>query len=81
MTLLDRLPSLTDAEVTNLLANARRLSEGQDPARQAAATELLPALQTEAEARSLARTEALATARKARGAARKAHAAAIVQVA
>lgn len=81
MTLLDRLPDLTDAEVTNLLANARRLSEGADPARKAAAGELLPALESEAEARSLARSEALATARKARGAARKSTAAAVVQVA
>lgn len=67
MTLLDRLPGLSDAEVTNLLANARRLSEGDHAARKAAAGEILPALEAEAEARSTARSAALSAARKARG--------------
>lgn len=81
MTLIDRLPGLTDAEVNNLLANARRLSEGDHAARKAAASDLLPALESEAEARSLARSEALSAARKARGTKRKASATAIVEVA
>jgi hypothetical protein len=67
MTLLDRLPGLTDAEVSNLLANARRLSEGDHAARRAAAADILPALEAEAEARATARTAALSAARKARG--------------
>ena len=65
MTLTDRLPSLTDAEVANLLANARRLSEDAGP-RQEAAVAMLPALEEEASARAAARTAALSTARKAR---------------
>eukprot|EP01030_Chromulinospumella_sphaerica_P026449 gene26449-26648_t len=67
MTLLDRLPGLTDAEVNNLLANARRLSEGDHAARKAAAADILPALEAEAETRAAARSAALSAARKARG--------------
>ncbi len=66
MTLLDRLPGLTDAEVINLLANARRLSEGDHAARKAAAAEILPALEAEAETRAVAKSAALSAARKAR---------------
>lgn len=72
MTLLDRLPGLSDIEVANLLANARRLSEGDDAKRKAAAAELLPALESEAQARGEAKAEALAAARKARPVRRKA---------
>lgn len=71
MTLLDRLPGLSDAEVANLLANARRLSEGDHAARRAAAADILPALEAEAEARATARTAALSAARKARGPAKR----------
>jgi hypothetical protein len=71
MTLIDRLPSLTDAEVNNLLANARRLSDGANEARRSAAAELLPALESEALARDAARAEALVNARKARSNARR----------
>ena len=81
MTLIDRLPGLTDAEVANLLTNARRLSQGDHAARKTAANELLPALESEAQARSLARSAALSAARKARAPRAKAAASAIVQVA
>ncbi len=57
MTLLDRIPTLSDEEVVNLLANARRLSEGGDVKQQAAAAELLPRLEEEAEARRQARLD------------------------
>ena len=67
MTLIDRLPGLTDAEVNILLANARRLSEGDHAARKAAAAEILPALESEAQTRAEARSAALSAARKARG--------------
>ncbi len=67
MTLIDRLPGLTDAEVTNLLTNARRLSEGDHAARKAAAAEILPALEAEAATRAAAKSAALSAARKARG--------------
>lgn len=57
MTLLERIPTLSDEEVVNLLANARRLTEQGDEKQQAAAAELLPALEEEAEQRKQARLE------------------------
>lgn len=57
MSLLDRIPSLSDDEVANLLANARRLSETGDEKKQAAAAELLPALEAEYASRRDVRLE------------------------
>lgn len=57
MTLLDRIPTMSDEEVVNLLTNARRLSESGDEKQQAAAAELLPTLETEAEQRKQARLD------------------------
>lgn len=57
MTLLDRIPTLSDEEVVNLLDNARRLSEQGDEKQQAAAAELLPMLESEAAQRREARLE------------------------
>jgi len=57
MTLLERIPTLSDEEVINLLANAQRLAEHGEAKQQAAAAELLPALQAEADARKEARLE------------------------
>lgn len=57
MTLLERIPTLSDEEVINLLENARRLNDQGDEKQQAAAAELLPALEAEAEARRTARLE------------------------
>jgi hypothetical protein len=57
MSLLDRIPTLSDEEVVNLLANARRLSEQGDDKQKAAAEELLPALEAEADARKQERLE------------------------
>ena len=68
MTLVEKIPTLTDAEVINLLANARRLQETGDARRQAAATELLPALEQEAAQRQAERS---AAAQLKRAAARK----------
>jgi len=68
MTLLERIPTLSDEEVINLLANARRLAETGDEKRQTAAGELLPALEAEAEKR---RQERLERAKAKRAAARK----------
>lgn len=48
MTLLERIPALSDEEVVNLLANARRLSEQGDEKQQAAAAEILPSLEAAA---------------------------------
>ena len=57
MSLLDRIPTLSDEEVVNLLANAQRLSETGDDKQKAAAAELLPSLEAEAAARKEARLE------------------------
>ncbi|WP_041373563.1 hypothetical protein [Phenylobacterium zucineum] len=57
MTLLERIPTLSDDEVVNLLANARRLSDQGDEKQQAAAAELLPKLEEEAEQRRQARLD------------------------
>jgi hypothetical protein len=57
MTLLDRIPTLSDEEVINLLTNARRLAEAGDEKQKAAAGELLPRLEEEAETRKQARLE------------------------
>ena len=57
MSLLDRIPTLSDEEVVNLLANAQRLSEQGDDKQKAAAAEILPALEAEAEQRREARLE------------------------
>ena len=64
MSLLERIPAMSDEEVVNLLTNARRLAEVGNEAQQAAAAGLLPALEAEAEARKAARTER-ATAKRA----------------
>ncbi len=66
MTLIEKLPTMTDAEVVNLLANARRLQASGDERQQAAAAELLPALEAEAGERSSERL-ALAQAKRAAG--------------
>jgi hypothetical protein len=69
MSLADRIPTLSDDEVVNLLANARRLSETGSDQQQAAAAELLPALEAEAEQR---RQDRLDRAKAKRAATRKA---------
>jgi hypothetical protein len=68
MTLVEKIPTLTDEEVINLLANARRLQQTGDERQQAAAAELLPALEAAATER---RAERLAAAQAKRTAARK----------
>lgn len=57
MSLLERIPTLSDEEVVNLLANAQRLAEQGDDKQKAAAMELLPTLRDEAEARRQERQE------------------------
>lgn len=58
MSLLEKIPTLSDDEVVNLLANARRLQEIGDEKQQAAAAELLPTLEEVAAQRRAARLEA-----------------------
>jgi hypothetical protein len=57
MTLIDRIPTLSDEEVVNLLANAQRLSDQGDDKQKAAAAALLPNLEAEAEQRRQARLD------------------------
>jgi hypothetical protein len=45
MTLIEKIPTLTDEEVANLLANARRLKDAEDEKRRSAALEILPILE------------------------------------
>jgi hypothetical protein len=45
MTLIERIPTLSDEEVANLLANARRLKDEGDEKRRLQAAEILPALE------------------------------------
>jgi hypothetical protein len=76
MSLVERIPTLSDEEVVNLLANAQRLAEQGDDKQKAAAAELLPALEAEAEERKSARMERAKAKRAAtRKATLKAHAA------
>ena len=63
MSLLERIPTLSDEEVVNLLANAQRLSEQGDDKQKAAAAELLEPLQAEADQRREARMERAKTKR------------------
>ena len=51
VSLIEKIPYLTDEEVVNLLANARRLVETGDERQQTAARELLPSLEAAAEER------------------------------
>jgi hypothetical protein len=55
VSLIEKIPYLTDEEVVNLLANARRLASSGDERQTAAARELLPALEFAAEDRRRAR--------------------------
>ena len=57
MSLVERIPMLSDEEVANLLANARRLMEAGDDKQRVAAEGLLPALEAEDNERRQARLE------------------------
>jgi hypothetical protein len=68
MSLIEKIPTLSDEEVVNLLANARRLQTTGDEKQQAAAAELIPTLEEVAAERKAAR---LAAAQAKRAAARR----------
>jgi hypothetical protein len=67
MSLIDKIPMLTDAEVFNLLENAHRLGATGDERQRAAAADILPALETAAAGR---RSDLLARAQARRAATR-----------
>jgi hypothetical protein len=58
MTLIEKIPTLSDEDVINLLANARRLADAGDDKQRVAAAELLPVLEETATARRQARLDA-----------------------
>lgn len=63
MTLAERIPSMTDAELASLHSNALRLSAG-DSARHREATDLLPTLEAEVSARKTRKAEEKAATTK-----------------
>ena len=62
MTMLEKIPALSDGDLASLLANATRLSETGSKRQQDAANELIPALNDETEQRRAAKA-AIAAAR------------------
>lgn len=66
MSLIEKIPSLTDEEVINLLANARRLQAEGDEKQRAKASELIGPLEEVAEERRTARLAATQAKRAAR---------------
>jgi hypothetical protein len=66
VSLIDKIPSLSDEEVINLLANARRLQTSGDEKQQAQAAELLGPLEEAADQRRTARLAATQAKRAAR---------------
>lgn len=63
MTLLERIPTLDDKGLANLLENARRLHDEGTPQQQAQAAELIPALEEASAARKAEKLEAAAAKR------------------
>ena len=72
MSLIEKIPMLSDEEVMNLLANARRLQASGDEKQRSAAEELLPRLEEVAEERRTARQQAIQAKRAASRKPRKA---------
>jgi hypothetical protein len=68
----ERIPSMTDADLHNLKANAARLAVGGTIQQQADAQRLLPAIAAEVDARAVARALALQAKRAAQREARQA---------
>jgi len=81
MSLIDKIPAMSDSEVDSLLANARRLAETGDGRQQTAAAELLPTLESESAQRASARAEAAAAKRAATPRRKKVVAAPVVEAA
>lgn len=72
MTLIERLPEMSDEGVRNLLDNARRLEQSGTDKQRAASAEILPAVEAEAVRRQETRKEAMAVRRAAAADMRKA---------
>ncbi len=70
MEMHERLPTMPDAELKTLLANARRLAQSGTPKQQLAAAELAPLVEAEIEGRKPAAAEKLRAKRAATAAAK-----------
>jgi hypothetical protein len=66
VSLIEKIPHLSDEEVLNLLANARRLQDAGDDKQKAMASELIVPLEDAAEQRRAARMAAAQAKRAAR---------------
>ena len=66
MSLLEKIPAMSDGDLTSLRNNAQRLSETGSKKQQTDAAELLPAIELEVTARQTAKAEASAAAKAAR---------------
>lgn len=66
MTLMEKIPYLSDEEVLNLLANARRIAEAGEEKQRATARELIPALEGAAAERHAMKMAAAQAKRAAR---------------
>jgi hypothetical protein len=67
MTLAEKIPTMSDEEVVNLLANARRLAEAGNDNQRVAAADILPVLEgaaAERKARRLAAAQAKRAAKR-----------------
>ena len=65
MSLIEKIPSMSDVALGNLLTNARHLATAGGPKQQADAAELLPALEAAMAERKAAKLEAAAAKRAA----------------
>jgi hypothetical protein len=66
MSLIEKIPTLSDDEVVTLLSNARRLADSGDEKQRTAAVELIPALEGAAAERRANRMAAAQAKRAAR---------------
>jgi len=71
VSLIEKIPTMSDEQVVNLLANAKRLQTQGDEKQQAAAAELIPTLEQVAAERRTARLQAAQAKRAARRPAKK----------
>jgi hypothetical protein len=65
MTLVEKVPTMSDQHLVNLLANAKRMVAGGAPQQQATAAEIVTAAEAELAIRRVAHLEALAAKRAA----------------
>ena len=66
MTLIDKIPTMSDEDVVNLLTNARRLADSADEKQREAALALLPSLEDAAAERKASRLAAAQAKRAAK---------------